>query len=664
MPIRIYSILVIFFTYTSLVLAQNDCDPVFDPPLSERIANYKMNVRLDTESKTLSGTEQLEWTNVSELPVRELRFYMYVNAFRNSSSSWIQSSSSRSFGLSMTERKAEEWGWIEVHKIVDSDGSDLSGQTQYIQPDDQNEKDHTVLQVKLNSPIQPGETRVFDIDFSTKFPKLFVRTGYGKKDYYHIVHWYPKIGVWEQDTDSTWNWNCHQFFAGTEFFGEFGTYDFTITTPKHLTVGASGCRTSQQINQDGTMSHRFKAEDVIDFACVVYSEFEVFKEQWNHVSIKLHLPYEHVYLKERYLKAATSALEYLDKYLGKYPYPTLTIVDPPMHSLRSGLMEYPTYITGASFYGVPTNVRTPEILTVHEFTHQYFMGMLASNEKEEPWLDEGLVSYWEDRIMDHYYGEKTAYFDVCGYRTGDKELSRLRYTTMPNPNVGITARPGWEIRTGYKGLVYSKPATWLHTLENMVGRATTDRAFQTYFERFKFKHPRGEDFLSVMNEIIQEDHGDRFGENMNWFFDQVLYTNSSVDYAVTDFNSYRSVKTFGLKGDDHEYQSVKEAGDYTNRVNVERRGALIIPVEVLFTFEDGTTELIKWDASESRKEFVFQSESKLICAHIDPEQKIYMDLDLNNNSYTVKPASLGIWKYAIKTLFWMQQLFQTVNFLC
>lgn len=161
-------------------------------------------------------------------------------------------------------------------------------------------------------------------------------------------------------------------------------------------------------------------------------------------------------------------------------------------------MEYPTLITTGTFYGMPENIRITESLVVHEFVHQYFMGMVASNEKEEAWLDEGFVTYFEDRIIDAAYGEKQSLVDVFGYRFDNRELTRLEYTTMANPREGTVARPGWYFSdANFKALIYSKTATTLRTVQELVGESAMTGSSSLIFEKWKFRHPKGRDFMAV-----------------------------------------------------------------------------------------------------------------------------------------------------------------------
>ena len=152
------------------------------------------------------------------------------------------------------------------------------------------------------------------------------------------------------------------------------------------------------------------------------------------------------------------------------------------------------------------------------------MMIVSTNEQEEAWMDEGFTSYWKSRILDHYYGQKNSVIDYSWFNMGAMEFFRSRYTGMRNMSIANSTLAGWEYKYGSaRALFYSKPATWLRTLEGMVGTETMDALMKEYFDRWKFKHPCRFDFIDVVNEIIPQRHGDEFGKDMNWFFDQVLY---------------------------------------------------------------------------------------------------------------------------------------------
>lgn len=641
------------------------CNPYFPRPLSPRTANYDIQVTLDDDSKTIDATQTIRFTNPSPEPIRELRLYMYLNAFKNTESTFLKGTA-KIFGQGFTNRAADEWGWIDIEKIGREGGADVSGNMRYIQPDDGNTADQSVLEVPLDKPILPGETTVFQLKWRAKMPKTIARAGHSK-DFYLFCHWFPQLGVFEQNRAGAWGWNCHQFFRHTEFFADFGVYDVHITAAEKFVMGASGCLVGEKNNGDGTTTRHYHMEDVIDFAWSVYPRFTVQEDRWQEVQIRLLIAPEHAYLGPRYLHALKFALEYMDQHVGKYPYPMLTVVDPPFHGLRSGLMEYPTLITVGTFYGMPKTMRMPESLVVHEFVHQYFMGMVASNEKEEAWLDEGFVTYFEDRIIDAAYGDKQALVDVFGYRFDNRELSRLEYTTLSNPREGITARPGWYFTdSNGKPLIYSKTATALRTVQALAGTDKMDRIIRAYFEKWKFRHPRGEDFMAVLHAELMTGPDTLWGRQVYDLFEKSIYHAVVLDYAVTHISNEELPAPQGVFGDknaDFTYKDGDGKRQILSKVEVQRKGDWVFPVEVLVRFEDGTSHTLHWSGEEGMKVFECTGTSKMVSAQIDPQQRISLDVDLNNNSFTLQPDKAPLWKYAAKTVFWLQNLLQAVSFL-
>ncbi len=266
------------------------------------------------------------------------------------------------------------------------DGENLTGKIKFIQPDNDNKKDQTVVRVPLSDSILPGETITIDIKFKSKLPKIFARTGFAE-NYFFAGQWFPKIGVYEHAGmrhAKKGGWNCHQFHANSEFYADYGVYNVNITVPKDYVVGAVGQLLDEKI-QGTEKTFRFKADDVIDFSWTASQRFIEYKDKWGDVDIRLLIQPEHKDLAERHFESAKIALDYFTAHLGPYPYPNLTIIDPPLSGAGSGGMEYPTLITAGSVAWLPNGIRAIEMVTIHEFGHQYFMGILATNEFEEAW---------------------------------------------------------------------------------------------------------------------------------------------------------------------------------------------------------------------------------------------------------------------------------------
>ncbi len=678
---RTYFFTLLFAHFLALQTIEGQCDPFFEAPLSTRPANYDINVSLDDANKMLDAVQTVRFTNQSPDPIRELRFYLYFNAFKNTESSFLKGATGI-FGQSFTDRKPDEWGWVDIEKLEreaspgPSGTTDLTTKMRFIQPDDGNPEDQSVLEVVLDRPIQPNETGVFKLKWRAQIPKTIARAGYSR-DFFFLCHWFPQLGVLEKKASGDWGWNCHQFFRMTEFFADFGVYDVRITAKNDFVFGSSGCLVGEKNNGDGTTTRHFHAEDVIGFAWTAYPRFTVQEERWPRpvlsadrspdVLIRLLIAPEHANLGERLRGITKFALGYLHQHVGEYPYPSITVIDPPFHGLRSGLMEYPTLITGGSFYAMPAGIRTIESLVVHEFVHQYFMGMVSSNEKEEAWLDEGFATYFEDRIIDAAFGEKKSLVELAGYQFGNRELSRLEYTTMANPRDDIVGQPGWEFsETNRKPLIYSKTATALRTVQALVGEQKMDEIVRSYFEKWKFKHPRGTDLMAHLNEKLTALPDPVFGKNVFGLFEKSIYGSAVFDYAVAHISNDWLPGPQGVFGKTPAGFSEKDGRGQTqmlSKVTVQRKGDWVFPVELLVTFEDGSQQTAHWHGEGGNHQFEFRGGSKIVSAQIDPGQKIGLDIDLNNNSMTLKPAAAPGWKYAAKATFWVQNLFQLISFL-
>ena len=420
--------------------------------------------------------------------------------------------------------------------------------------------------------------------------------------------------------------------------------------------------------QAGTATWHYRAEDVIDFTWTASPHFVVQESQWKHVKLKLMTYSDHAHFADRYFSTIKNALEYMDKYVGKYPYPSLTIIDPPIHGLFTGGMEYPTLITSLSFCFLPKGIKTPETLAVHEFVHQYFMQMVATHEVEEPWMDEGFTTYFEGRILDHYYGEQTSTIDWMGVKIGNAAFNRAEYLSSENPKIAENDRRSWQYKHGgYGTIAYNKTAMWLRTLEGLVGRKTMDEIMKTYFQRWQFKHPCGKNFVEVVNEIVAKNHPGKFEDNnMNWFFKQVLHGSELCDYKVAEIINDPVNKRAGFFED--EYNCEQEENNTSNPHNVKynsqvilhRLGELKIPIEVRVNFDDGTSVMEYWKGSERSYEFGYKGNNRIESVIIDPERKNDMDKNLLNNSLSIKHQDKGIRKYWLQFLTNIQQLMQSL----
>ena len=428
-----------------------------------------MDVTLDHTKHLVTGTQSIEWINNSPDTVAHVELYMYLNSFKDYNSSYLRNTGANVMGQDISDRLEEDWGYITLESVKIPD-SDRELERRYIQKLDNNELDQSVIRIDLDQSVAPGDTLTLITEFVSKLPRTIARVGFAENNFNFVVHWYPKLGVYESNEEGAWGWNCHQFLQRMEFYGEFGTYDMSITTDRMMTVGGSGCRVDQIDNNNGTVTHLFSAEDVIDFAWVAYPDFDIYSDNWNGVDIELLYPSHHKNHIPRIVGALKNSLEFMHQHLGAYPYPKITVMDPPALGMRSGFMEYPTFITGGSFYGFPKAVRSLESLIIHEFCHQFFMAVIASNEKEAPWLDEGFVTFFEDNIMEAYYGDgDNSLVDLLGYKMSNIDNSRNEYVSMTNKRSSAITDKSWLIRGDYKGLIYAKTSLILGSIKNIMG---------------------------------------------------------------------------------------------------------------------------------------------------------------------------------------------------
>ncbi|MCX6169362.1 MAG: M1 family metallopeptidase [Ignavibacteriales bacterium] len=647
-----------------------DAQIIFKNPLSPRIANYNISATLDADKKIIDGKEILRWKNTSPDLITELQFHLYLNAFKNTNSTFIKESGGQLRGISTDVSKEISWGYIDINSIKYVGGNDLTSKMKFIQPDDQNKSDETVVSVSLEKPIKPNEEIALEINFKSKLPKIFARTGFAE-NYFLVGQWFPKIGVYEYPGiryAEKGGWNCHQFHANSEFYADFAVYDVNITLPQKFIVGAVGVLQSKINNNDGTATHHYRAEDVVDFAWTASPNFQVVNDQWQNVKIKLMLQPEHFTQVARHINAVKAALEYFDKNLGKYPYTTITIVDPPLKGIGSAGMEYPSFITAGTLWGMPEGIKFPEIVTIHEFGHNYFMGLLASNEFEEAFLDEGFNQYFETRIMNYAYGENTSALNLFGYTAGDFEITRQSYVGLKNPKLAEIFRKSWEYTAGgYGSFTYNKTAVMLKTLEGMVGIETMNEIMKTYYQRWKFKHPCVKDFIAIVNEVVIKNHGRKFGDNMNWYFDQVLYGSDVCDYKLASISNQEIKNVTGLMDQNGKKEFLKRndenSGNYKSIIVVHRIGEVKLPIEILVHFNNNKESLEKWDGQARSREFKYEGKNKIVWAKIDPFNKIPLDINVVNNSLTTEHESGVFIKYAAKFLFWAQNVMLSFSML-
>ena len=457
-------------------------------PLSTRVVAYQIEARLDPVKKTADATETLTYHNLTGRPLDTFPFHLYLNAFQPTSTFMREV---RLYGTRGTGSGSgwdpKHYGASEVKSFEVVGQGDFTKRLEFIQPDDGNANDRTVFQVKLAKPVAPGADVVFKIAFHDQLPEVVERTGY-KRNFFMVAQWFPKVGVWWHDA-----WNCHQFHATSEFFADFGTFDVKATVPENYIVGSTGDLISSISNPDHTKTVTWHAEDIHDFAWTASPDYKLIEDSWtgsaSTVHIHLLLSPGHESSIRRYLAVIKGTLDRFDKWYGPYPYDRITLVDPPQGAQDAGGMEYPTLITCGTTWWMPEGLLGVELVTEHEFGHQYWYGMVATNEFEEAWMDEGINSYTESKVMDSLYGKGTSLLNLWGMKADDADLLRMEYLAVPDTDP--LSHFAWKFMnsSAYGGITYGKTATMLLTLEGIVGEDTLRKAMRTYFMRYRFTHP-------------------------------------------------------------------------------------------------------------------------------------------------------------------------------
>ncbi len=651
---------------------------------------YEIDVELDPATHLLRGAEHIRWTNTADAATDELWFHLYLNAFANDRTTFMKGID----GGTLRGRRSVErhWGWTRILSLQTKDGADLLPALTFERPDDGDPEDFTVARVRLPEPVEPGASVVVDLEFEAQLPRVIARTGWAG-DFHLVGQWFPKLGVYEpagHGGRETAGWNCHQFHPATEFYADFGRYRVRITVPENFVVGATGVLLDETAVAEGTSRKRtvtFTADAVHDFAwCtapgdlmeVVESEFDPGRDvpgvwlerardlldlstadlELPPVHLRLLVPRTQKKLSDRMIRGARLGIAWYGLFYGPYPYPQLTMVSPPPTAEEAAGMEYPTFITtGASKlmeYPPLKWLSLNETVTVHEFGHQYFQGMLASNEFEQAWLDEGLNSYAETSCMAAIKNDRL----VPEIRLSNPWASKRAPWSSRRAPLRIDRR-AWEFRTrrDYGTASYDKTTLALKTLEGLLGPEVFARAMRAYVEAWRFRHPTGADFFAAVSESS--------GRDLDWFFRQAFEGDAVVDWAVEEVHQRPNEKPDGMVWSEGTWieppvdcgeddGSVGEGspgeeneGRWSVTVDIVRHGDFQGPVGILFQFENGREERRTWDGTARWTRFEFSESDRLQSVVVDPDGVWALEGARRNNYWRAKPDD-----HLFKRRFW------------
>tara|TARA_B110000046_G_scaffold88895_1_gene97024 strand:- start:155 stop:3067 length:2913 start_codon:yes stop_codon:yes gene_type:complete len=604
-----------------------------------------MEITLHDSIRQLAGTSIIKYTNNSPDSLDRIFLHLYPNAFqigsvkhREYTGNYGRGSRAKYFKEKLDQIKSK----IEVRNFsiaVPNEGlswihkkSILGSYT----------IDDTVLEVILSRKIAPGQVARIDLEWTHHVGEMVERAGYYEGQY-NMAQWYPKVAVYDED-----GWHSDVFHAEGEFYGEFGNFNVKFNLPKTFVIAASGIVKDgdpgwQDVRVDTSFDFfvwrdiydstyiapeldqrrhvTFLAENVHDFAWVASKDFFYEGGKSKDKETEIHVLYDRnrgdVWSKV-VLERSIEALNWLEEKFGNYPYPQITTVD----RVKNGGMEYPMLVM---------NGREDESLIVHEYGHVYFYGILANNELDEAWLDEGFTTYQTTEYMMQKYGDHG--FDPKLYSGYDKfpkkfwpkqnelqsdQWSAIRFQSSGhNENI---SKPSYLFNSGssYSRNAYTKPALMLSELKYFLEDSLFYAVMQSYFDQWQFKHTNEKRFIETVEKVV--------GQDMGWFFNPWLHTTRDLDYGIKSFE----------KSYDKNFWNIN--------LEIENKGSRFLPIKIETLFSDGTKENRWWTNHLWRFDdtLSYRVNKKPIKITLDPDVQT-MDLDFRNNTTRMNKKIIFNW---------------------
>jgi hypothetical protein len=612
---------------------------------ADLVASYTLTAKLDPVSHTVKGEGTIHWRNASSVPVRELWVHLYLNAFKNDRSVYLR----EPIGGFRGTAAVRDWGAIDVRAFrlrqAGAAAVDLWDKLDLHRSDDEDETD---ARIPLPREVAPGESIDLDVTWDDKLPNLLERTGYAGS-FHFVGQWFPKIARLEPSG----RWAHFPFHHLAEFYADFGTYDVTLDVPSSFTLGATGSLVDARI-AEGRRIERYVQTDIHDFAWTAYDHFDEKREIIDGVLVRVLFPKGYGGDAARELATMRFGIPHFRDLYGPYPYAVLTLVHPPKGAEEAGGMEYPTLITtGGAWYQPPVE-RLVELVTMHEFGHQYFYGLIATDEVSWPFLDEGLNSYAEAEALGAWLGPGSV-GSLAGLTLSDAAVQGVLGNRPEHNEPVAQAAPLFRTGEDYALLVYERTAAILETLRRVYGDGPVNKALGRYARRFRFQHPSPDDLMACFEAEV----GERAAETLR----AALFDEGWVDYAVTSISSKRSEAAAGIFDKDGK-REILPAGkglgsSYEGWVLVTRRGTLSFPVTVELIREDGTTERVRWNGQDTSTRIPYRGDVALRAAVVDPGHTVVLDDDPTNNHAAVETARRAP-RVAERLAYWSELLLQAL----
>ncbi len=507
-------------------------------------ANYKIYIDVDVKKNTFKGSQEVLYTNNSPDTLNKVFFHLYFNAFRPESDMAERlnngDDNNRRFDVNIKDLEPHEYGQLKVSNLK-QDGLNIDSFVS-----------DTILEVTLTNPIPPGESSLFTMNFNGQIPITIRRAGrdspMGVK--YSMAQWYPKISEYDYE-----GWNTAPY-TGREFHGVWGDFDVTIKIDKDFIVAASGYiqETDPNNNKLGYLSGKkrvwnFKAPKVHDFTWAADSEY-IHDIYPGPNGVKLNFYYKNdpkIIANWKTLQPVTAELmDFFNNYIGEYPYEQYSVVQG-----GDGGMEY-SMLTLLN-YGEEL---IPLIsVTSHELAHAWFQGVLATNEMNHAWMDEGSASYFGELAESHVFNidfhpifTERPYQDYISLATSGQEMP-----LATNAN-------RFKFNRAYEDAAYDKGFVFLSQLNYIIGEKAFEKTIKNYFDKYKFTHPLPNDLRRVAEQSS--------GILLNWYLTDWTQTTNQIDYAIKNVESRKK-------------KSV---------ITLERIGLMPMPLEILVRYKDGNEE--------------------------------------------------------------------------
>lgn len=643
--IRLRRYLTLFLLLVGAGLGAWTPEKWFERAKSPRIANYRIQATLDWVQKTLKGQETISWRNEGSASTQELPLHLYLNAFKGPQSIFAKEGGWDSVrGNSGRMSDAHAWGYT-VLRDVRMEGQTLQGHYG---------EDETVHWLRLPHPVSPGETIQLDIKWESRFPRIAARSGWSgpspeKSGFLMGAQWFPKVGVYQDN-----QWNCHAYHANTEFFSDFGVYDVELSVPNALLLAHTGTQTNFKTQEDiprdpqipGNVIWKLHAEDVHDFAWaaapVTAWDFKVY--EYRGVQVFYYYQSGNVLGVERQRMAVQAALRHSAEWYFPYPYPVLSVVDVPPEAEEANAMEYPTLFTASHRRFEPWGLRGDlvfpfwpyeakggsEQVTIHEFGHQYFQGMLASNEVEEPWLDEGFTSWFTHKALDRSY---QAIFTSGRFQIGTDIFETVDYWS--DPAIDPMTQVGFQMYdySSYARSAYSKPLLVLNQLEATLGRPVMEQVMRGYAQEMAFRHPTRADFKRIAERVS--------GRNLDEFWRDFVEGTEVLDVVIHDV-SVRNIVQGGWMASAGGQVFVAPQPVSPNKkgtITLFRRGGISRPMTLWVRLENRMEYRMTWDGRD--RWVTYEFDNPVTAAVLDPDGQYPILKDRLHAAYSGRPARTG-----------------------